>query len=67
MPGIIAVSWTEDRRQRAEVLFQRACECFWHFKGLVCTSQILEPGYGIAPCLMLCRSARTFTRRKMST
>jgi len=48
MPGIIAVSWTEDRRQQAEVLFRRACECFWHFKGLVCTSQILEPGYGIA-------------------
>lgn len=48
MPGIIAVSWTEDQRQRAKVLFQRACKCFWHFKGLVCTSQILEPGYGIA-------------------
>jgi hypothetical protein len=48
MSGIIAASWTDAQRRRAEALFLRACECYSHFKGLDCNGHIVGPCYGIA-------------------
>jgi len=48
MPGIIAASWASDQRERVELVFHRACECYTMLKGLTCKSQAWRPGYSIA-------------------